>query len=747
MKETKKRSFAKAVMFTLLTAVMAVSLSVFAFAGADEGAFSPEKEIHSFFGASAYENTHVNTGNKAYDIIEVAKTQIGYAEKGNNLTKYGEYFGSNGTSWCAMFVVWCARQAGITPDEIQFTTWATADDLGIEYRGRNAARTREIDYIPLPGDVIIYDWGPDSDSYGYCAKEPASFYGDHVGIVEYVKDGYVHTIEGNYGDMVKRRKIALANSEIKGYGVPEYNRTHVHYYTDDVIVRQTSCAEAGSGKKICFCLEEFPYTIEKLSHIPAKAVKENEVKASCTAAGSYDSVVYCSVCKNEISRTSKTVKKLAHTVVTDPAVNPTCIDEGLTGGSHCSVCGTVLTAQKIIPPTGHFDENGDSVCDVCESAICGHGEQPVLSGEKKATCTEDGYTGDTVCPVCQTIKIRGKVIPASGHSIVNFVSDGNATCQSDGTKTGKCENCGETQTVTDEGSKKPHSFGARTTVTAATYTAKGKQSRTCSVCGFTEETVTDKKPTVSIAKCTFSSIKNVAYNGKMHNPSFTVKNGGKALKSGVHYSAVYSENVNPGKAKITVSGIAKNGYSGTKVLYFTIVPGKPVWNTAKQTTSSVTLSWKSVKGAEKYSVYKYSTSAGKFVKVLDTKTNNCTVKNLSSGTGYKFYVKAYAGSAYGERSSVMSIATKPAAPNAAVKQAKGKAAVTWKRVRGADGYEIYVKAGSSAYAKSGSVSRLVYVHKGLKSGRTYYFKVRAYKIYNGKKLYSAFSKGLKVKCR
>lgn len=47
-------------------------------------------------------------------------------------------------------------------------------------------------------------------------------------------------------------------------------------------------------------------------HTPADAVRENEVAATCTAAGSYDEVVYCSVCNAEISRTQKTIDKLPH---------------------------------------------------------------------------------------------------------------------------------------------------------------------------------------------------------------------------------------------------------------------------------------------------------------------------------------------------------------------------------------------------------------------------------------------------
>ena len=48
------------------------------------------------------------------------------------------------------------------------------------------------------------------------------------------------------------------------------------------------------------------------AHTPAAAVEENRVEATCTADGSYEEVVYCSVCRAEMSRTQKTIDKLPH---------------------------------------------------------------------------------------------------------------------------------------------------------------------------------------------------------------------------------------------------------------------------------------------------------------------------------------------------------------------------------------------------------------------------------------------------
>ena len=171
----------------------------------------------------AYENTYENTGNQREDIIGVALTQLGNS-KGSNYT-----FGNGNVSWCAYFVVWCARQAGIDSSIIALNGYATADDLGVEYRGRPADRSEEINYTPQRGDLIFFDW----ESNGFCYKSPASFYGDHVGIVEYVAGGFVHTVEGNCGYMegstgpesglcVQRRVFSLDSVDIKGYGIPNY---------------------------------------------------------------------------------------------------------------------------------------------------------------------------------------------------------------------------------------------------------------------------------------------------------------------------------------------------------------------------------------------------------------------------------------------------------------------------------------------------------------------------------------------
>lgn len=73
-------------------------------------------------------------------------------------------------------------------------------------------------YIPSPGDAILYDW--DDTGIGDNVGFP-----DHVGTVEYVnkKSGYEIVIEGNYSDAVKRRTVSINGRYIRGYIVPEYD--------------------------------------------------------------------------------------------------------------------------------------------------------------------------------------------------------------------------------------------------------------------------------------------------------------------------------------------------------------------------------------------------------------------------------------------------------------------------------------------------------------------------------------------
>ncbi len=162
------------------------------------------------------------------------------------------------------------------------------------------------------------------------------------------------------------------------------------------------CATTGSYDNVVYCtvcgeeLSRTTVTISALGHTEGEIVVENNVAPGCVTTGSYDNVVYCTVCGEELSRTTVTVSALGHTEVTDSAKAPTCTETGLTEGKHCSVCGETLVAQKVVDAHGHDfthyegkeptqTEIGWKDYDVCNT--CGHTtyvELPKLPKEEDA---------------------------------------------------------------------------------------------------------------------------------------------------------------------------------------------------------------------------------------------------------------------------------------------------------------------------------------------------------------------------
>ncbi len=75
----------------------------------------------------------------------------------------------------------------------------------------------------------------------------------------------------------------------------------------------------------------------------------NRIEPTCTIAGSYDSVRYCTICALPMTTDSISIPATGHTIVIDKAVAATDSTTGLTEGSHCSVCGDTIVAQEVIP--------------------------------------------------------------------------------------------------------------------------------------------------------------------------------------------------------------------------------------------------------------------------------------------------------------------------------------------------------------------------------------------------------------
>lgn len=156
--------------------------------------------------AAAVDTTDYASGSGA-SIVAVAVQEIGYHEGAGNHTKYAVYTGTDGLSWCHAFVSWCANECGFIDSNIIPKT--AACETGRQWFISKQLYQKAGSYTPQAGDIIYFDKAGAGESH-------------HVGIVEYVENGVVHTIEGNKNDQVMRGHYELTYKGIMGYGTPEY---------------------------------------------------------------------------------------------------------------------------------------------------------------------------------------------------------------------------------------------------------------------------------------------------------------------------------------------------------------------------------------------------------------------------------------------------------------------------------------------------------------------------------------------
>ena len=252
----------------------------------------------------------------------------------------------------------------------------------------------------------------------------------------------------------------------------------------------------------------------------------------------------CSGCGETVE---ESIPATGHVLVADAAVAATCTAAGKTAGTHCSVCGTVITPQETIPMLTHKYEGGvciycgakdpnavvvcthehvtqketksasceaDGVCThTCEdchatwtTAIPALGHTPVEDKAVAATCTTAGKTAGSHCSRCGAVLIAQQAIPALGHTAVEDAAI-PATCTTAGKTAGShCITCGAAIAAqqmipalghnyadgvcTRCGAKDPnavctHAHATYQITTTATCTGVGVRTYTCPNCGTT----------------------------------------------------------------------------------------------------------------------------------------------------------------------------------------------------------------------------------------------------------------------
>lgn len=190
-------------------------------------AAAPNYEVSSAYKNGAYYQNLLGvklTGNQAKDIVNVALSQVGYHEgssgsdlSGNssssaNYTEYGRWFGQQ-SNWCAIFISWCANQAGIPTSVVKKNAVASGNSCQFGEKKYSFGSRN-----PQPGDILYVQNDSDSNV-------------DHVGLVYKVDDTYIYSVEGNFGNKVgtikyykdSGRQTYYSSTKILFYGVPDYS--------------------------------------------------------------------------------------------------------------------------------------------------------------------------------------------------------------------------------------------------------------------------------------------------------------------------------------------------------------------------------------------------------------------------------------------------------------------------------------------------------------------------------------------
>lgn len=213
--------------------------------------------------------------------------------------------------------------------------------------------------------------------------------------------------------------------------------------------------------------------------------------------------------------------------------------------------------------------------------------------------------------------------------------------------------------------------------------------------------------------------------------------------------------VGVGNAIITASTV--NGLKASTDV--TVLVGKTLnLKATSQSTKSISLTWERQSGVNGYVIYRYDSKKKKYIKIATiTKETKTTFqdKKREKATTYQYKVRAYIinnnKKNYGAYSDVLTTATKTARPKVSIQSANKSATLTWKKVSGATGYEVFMSTKKSkGYTRIKNITKgktVTYTKKKLTKKKTYYFKIRAYKTVKGIKVYSSYSKIVAVKIK
>ena len=426
------------------------------------------------------------------------------------------------------------------------------------------------------------------------------------------------------------------------------------------------------------------YTGSDAGNYENESIKVSITRQACTHTGgtaTCNHKAVCTVCGSEYGELDKT-NHAGETEVRD-AKEATCGEAGYTGDTYCKDCGEELESGEVIAKsTTHTWDKGKVT--------------------KEATCIADGCQEYWNCSECgkkfideqgssEVTDITTLVIPATGHT------GGTATC----THKAVCTTCqqeyGELDTTN-------HSETELRDAKAATCKEEGYTGDTyCKACG----------EKASIGQAIAKSTAHTWNDGAVTKESTATEKGIKTYTCTVCGATQTEEIPALGGSTGDNSG---NGNSGSE-------------NTGNSDAGN--------------------NSGSENTGNSDAGNNSGSENTGNSSTGTESAVNGYTTLEVAEKTLISANTDKGDVKDSTFANLQLKATgkkksvtLTWKKVKGADGYILYGgRCGSSMkLLKTFSASKLSYTHTKLKQGKYYKYMVVAYKVVNGKKCIITSSK-------
>ena len=542
--------------------------------------------------------------------------------------------------------------------------------------------------------------------------------------------------------------------------LPEEITAKGHTWSEGVPSETNFCVDGGTMTYTCtVCNDQYVEAVAPTGHTYGEGVVS---EPTCTQQGC--TTYTCVDCGHSYTDTyvEATGHKYDNGVVT---LEPTCAKEGVKTYT-CGKCGS-----RINEPIAMVDHVYDA--GVVTTA---------------PTCVEDGVKTFT-CVGCGLTYTES--VEALGHNFDEGVITTAPTCTESGVQTHTCATCGRsvTQTVPATG----HTKNEGVVAVEPTCSAPGEMAYICTVCEaeFSEEIATlphdfvdgvcsvcgEVELMTPVIKSCYSKVQdsvkvtwNVVENADGYElfrstdpEDYTTWTLIKTIKDG---TATYytNKNLEVGVTYYYSVRAFKNDADGNRIYTdyseMCYMPAAVVFDAPySNATFRVRLRWNEVGGAHGYQIWGLKADGTwKMVKTIGDKgnvlTNDQGATTAYSNTGlvagdtYTYKMRAFmitedGKKVFGAYSDEYSVAVKPEAPVIAVTSTVAtRAQISWEAINGAAGYQVWMadaENGEYKIVKSITDGKTTYTKYDLTSGKTYYFKVRAYAEAQERKAFSAYS--------